>query len=49
MKIRTEELFDLNYTMAGGYLAGFEYPWQALDGIKELILALGKGTARRGV
>ncbi len=43
MKIRTEELLDLNYTMAGTYLAGFEYPWQALDGIKELILALGAG------
>ena len=43
MTIKTKELLDLNHTMAGEYLAGFEYPWQALDGIKELILALGKG------
>ena len=43
MTIKTKELLDLNHTMAGEYLAGFEYPWQALDGIKELILALGEG------
>ena len=42
MKIKTAELLDLNYTLAGEYLAGFEYPWQALDGIKELILKLGE-------
>ena len=42
MNIRTEELLDLKHTLAGEYLAGFEYPWQALDGIKELILALGE-------
>ena len=41
MKIRTEELLDLNYTMAGTYLAGFEYPWQALKGISKLIENLG--------
>ena len=38
----TKELFDLEYTMAGEYLAGFEYPWQALKGIKDLILELGE-------
>ena len=38
----TKELFDLKYTKAGEYLAGFEYPWQALKGIKDLILDLGK-------
>ena len=42
MNIKTEELLDLKHTLAGEYLAGFEYPWQALDGIKELILALGE-------
>ena len=41
MKLKTAELLDLNYTLAGDYLAGFEYPWQALDGIKGLILSLG--------
>lgn len=41
--IRTTALYDLNHTMAGAYLAGFEYPWQALKGIKDLILELGPG------
>ena len=35
------ELYDLNHSIAGSYLAGFSYPWEALDGIKELILRLG--------
>ncbi|MBP3672986.1 MAG: UDP-N-acetylglucosamine pyrophosphorylase [Oscillospiraceae bacterium] len=39
--IKTQELYDLNHTIAGEYLAGFEYPWQALAGIKNLILELG--------
>ena len=38
---KTADLYDLNHTMAGDYLAGFEYPWQALKGIKDLILTLG--------
>ena len=37
----TLELYDLNHTMAKEYLAGFTYPWQALKGIKDLILELG--------
>ena len=41
MNLKTSSLFDLNHTLAGDYLAQFEYPWQALDGIKELILSLG--------
>ena len=39
--MKTLELFDLTHTLAADYLAGFEYPWQALEGIKDLILALG--------
>ena len=35
------DLFDLSHSMAGNYLSGFEYSWQALGGIKELILSLG--------
>ena len=38
----TTELFDLEHTMAGDYLLAYEYPWQALKGIKDLILELGK-------
>ena len=41
MNLNTTGLFDLSHTLAGEYLARFEYPWQALDGIKELILSLG--------
>lgn len=41
MSWKTAELFDLTHSLAGDYLSRFEYPWQALDGIKELILTLG--------
>lgn len=41
MDITVSQLFDLDHTLAGDYLARFQYPWQALEGIKELILALG--------
>ena len=41
MKMNISELLDLSHTLAGDYLAKFEYPWQALDGIKDFILALG--------
>ena len=37
----TSQLFDLNHSLSGSYLSGFEYPWQALKGIKDLILTLG--------
>lgn len=35
------DLFDLTHSLAGSYLSGFAYPWEALSGIKNLILALG--------
>ena len=35
------ELYDLEHTKANVYLKQFEYPWQALKGIKDLILELG--------
>lgn len=38
----TKELFALEHTMAGEYLAQYDYPWQALKGIRDLILELGK-------
>ena len=37
-----QELYDLKHTLAGEYLAGFTYPWEALAGIKALILRLGE-------
>jgi NDP-sugar pyrophosphorylase family protein len=35
------ELYDLTQTIAGDYLAGFTYPWEALDGISSYIKELG--------
>ena len=42
MNLKTVDLFDMTHTLAGEYLTGFAYPWQALDGIKALILTLGE-------
>lgn len=39
--LKTHDLFDLTHTAAGAYLASFEYPWQALKDIRDMILALG--------
>lgn len=36
------ELYDLEHTMAGEYLSQFTYPWEALKGIKETVIALGE-------
>ncbi|MBD5118106.1 MAG: UDP-N-acetylglucosamine pyrophosphorylase [Clostridiales bacterium] len=41
MNLEVNALFDLSHSLAGDYLAQFQYPWQALDGIKDLILSLG--------
>ena len=38
---KTNDLFDLSHSLAGEWLAGFEYPWQALKSIKDFILPLG--------
>jgi len=35
------DLYDLEHTLAAEYLRQFTYPWEALKGIKELILQLG--------
>ena len=39
--LKITELYDLEHTVARSYLTQFEYPWQALKGIKDLILQLG--------
>ena len=36
------ELYDLTHTLADRYLAGFTYPWEALKGIKDMIVELGQ-------
>ncbi len=40
--LKTKDLFDLSHSIAGSYLSSFEYPYQALSGIKSLIIELGK-------
>ena len=46
--MKTKELYDLTHSLAGEYLARFEYPWQALKGIKEFILELGPTLVDQG-
>ena len=41
MELSTTHLLDLSHTLAGEYLKQFVYPWQALEGISDLILTLG--------
>ena len=36
------DLFDLTHTKAADYLSRFTYPWEALAGISDFILELGK-------
>ena len=39
---KTEELLDLNHTIAKDYLKNYEYPWHALKDIGEMIIELSK-------
>ena len=41
-ELQTEALYTLDESIAGEFLAGFTYPWEALASIKDFILALGK-------
>ncbi|MBE6118277.1 MAG: UDP-N-acetylglucosamine pyrophosphorylase [Solobacterium sp.] len=38
---RISEMYDLDHTVAKEYLEQFVFPWEALKGIKDLILELG--------
>ena len=40
--ITITDLYDLQHTAAADYLSRFTYPWEALKGIKDLILQLGE-------
>lgn len=42
LAIKINELFDLEHTKAKDYLESFTYPWEALSGIKDMILEIGK-------
>lgn len=39
---RISALYDLTHTMAADYLRRFTYPWEALEGLSDYIIALGK-------
>lgn len=43
---KIQELYDLTHTIAKAYLSSFEYPWEALKGIKDTIVALGEGLCK---
>lgn len=38
--VKLTDLFDLKQTVASVYLSGFEYPWEALEGISTEIIRL---------
>lgn len=40
--MKTVDLYDLSHTVSGAYLKGYEYPWQALSGISNLIISVGE-------
>lgn len=40
-ELKTIDLYDLNYTAAADYLSAFEYPWEALGKIKDMIIKIG--------
>lgn len=46
-QMRITELYDLTHTLAADYLSGFEYPWDALQGISDFIIALGNSWIRK--
>ncbi len=39
---RISELYDLTHTLSADYLKQFAYPWEALKGIKDMIVQLGE-------
>ena len=40
--LTVSEMYDLEHSLAGEDLKGFTYPWEALSGIKDMIIALGE-------
>ena len=44
--VKVCDLYALKEDSVGEYLRAFEYPWQALAGIKEWILSLGKNLSK---
>ena len=40
--LTVKSLYDLSHSLAGEYLSSFQYPWEALPGIKDMILKLSQ-------
>ena len=40
--MRIRELYDLTHTLAAEYLSKFTYPWEALRGITDMIMEIGR-------
>ena len=39
--VKIFDLYDLSHSLAKDYLSDYTYPWEALAGIKEMVIALG--------
>ena len=39
---KTTDLYEEGHSLAYGYISQFEYPWEALKGIKDLIIQIGQ-------
>lgn len=39
---KTEDLLDLNYTITKNYFKNYEYPWEIIPEIKNIVLEIGK-------
>ena len=44
--VKINQLYDLSHTAAKDYLSKFTYPWEALKGIREFIVTLGKSLSK---
>ncbi|MDE5772556.1 MAG: UDP-N-acetylglucosamine pyrophosphorylase [Ruminococcus sp.] len=44
--VKISDLYDLSHTASADYLSKFTYPWEALKGISEFIIELGKTLPR---
>lgn len=44
--VKIADLYDLSHTASADYLGKFTYPWEALKGISEFIIELGKTLPR---
>lgn len=41
-ELEITQLYDLDHTLAASYLSKFTYPWEALAGLSDFIIELGK-------